>query len=70
MSLTASSATGGFEKSLVLGGKLFEEGVESNGLVVVHRDADGAKRCAVGAEEGRHQSSRGQRTEDRRTGGG
>jgi hypothetical protein len=36
----------------------------------VHRDADGAERCAVGAEEGRHQSSRGQRTEDRRTGGG
>jgi len=33
----ASSATGGFEKSLVLGGKLFEDGVES---VTKHKNKD------------------------------
>lgn len=42
----------GFAETLVLGGELFEDGVEGERLVVVHRDADGADCGAVGAEEG------------------
>jgi len=44
----------GFAQPLILGGELFEDGVEGEGVVVAHRNADGAECGAVGGEKRLH----------------